>query len=228
MWSWFNKNMLRVTFLSTLFIVIAPFVSKAEESSEAKKATSFLHDPDRFAYADVRYGYTKLGHYFHTGMNYKHRFNIFKLSYSQVNNFHNNIDKNNKFHDISAMYGWSLRKKNFLFNVGVGIGGVWGNAVTNEKDLEELEIQVNPQIDIKTVGFPFEIGFSFTPPPKIKTFSSIGLVFFGNFNNQKSYVGAGINLSLGKVSPKLTEEQKKDPLRDYYVPKDQRRQKWYE
>lgn len=178
-------------------------------------------------YADLRYGYTKLGHLFHTGFNYKYRYNIFKIGYSQVNNFHNSPNERNHVNDLSALYGWSFRKKNFLFSASFGIGGVWGNAVTNQKDLDSIPLDFDPQIRIKTVGFPLEITFAFTPPPKLKTFSSIGVIFFGNFNNHKSYIGAGLNLSIGKVSPKLTEEAKKNPLKDYYIPKE-RKQKWYD
>ncbi len=204
------------------------FVKAQETDTEPAKPHKFLYNPDNFAYTDLRYGYTKLGHYFHSGVSYKYRFNVFKIAYSQVNNFKPNTDKSNAVQDVSFIYGWSLRKKNFLFSMGIGMGGVWGNAVTNEKKLDSLEIDFVPQIRVKTIGFPVEINFSFTPPPKLKTFSSIGLSFFGNFNNNKSYLGVGINLSLGKVSPKLTEEDKNDPLRDYYIPKEQRKQKWYE
>lgn len=201
--------------------------SIAQESDEPAQSKGFLYNPDKFVYADLRYGYTKLGHYFHTGANYKYRYNIFKVSYSQVNNFKAGTDQSNQINDASIMYGWSFRKKNFLFSIGVGVGGIWGNAITNEIKVDDLEIEFNPQINFKTVGFPLEINFAFTPPPKLKTFSSIGLVFFGNFNNAKSYLGVGLNLSLGKVSPKLTEQQKNDPLKDYYAPKE-RKQKWYD
>lgn len=199
------------------------FAQKTDKKSESER---FIYNPDNFAYTDLRYGYTKLGHHFHSGLIYKYRFNIFKLSYSHLNNFKNGTEESNQINDASIIYGWSFRKKNFLFSIGVGVGGFWGNAITNEVEIDDLDIEYNPQINFKTFGFPLEINFAFTPPPKLKTFSSIGLSFFGNFNNAKSYLGVGLNLSLGKVSPKLTEQQQNDPLRDYYVPKE-RKQKWY-
>lgn len=216
-----------------LFIILLTSMSMpslfAQEQADSIISTNkkFIHHPDHFMYADIRYGYTKLGHLLHTGFNYKYRYNIFKIGYSQVNNFHNNPNERNHISDLSALYGWSFRKKNFLFSASFGIGGVWGNAVTNQKVLDSIPLDFDPQIKVKTVGFPLEITFAFTPPPKLKTFSSIGLVFFGNFNNHKSYIGAGLNLSIGKVSPKLTEEDKKNPLKDYYVPRE-RKQKWYD
>lgn len=222
-----------MSFRRSIFILLLTATSiytlSAQEKSDSTVVNTdkFIYNPDHFAYTDLRYGYTKLGHQFHTGLSYKYRFNIFKVAFSHINNFKTDPEKANKFSDASFIYAWSFRKKNFLFSAGFGIGGVWGSATTNQKDLDSVPLEFDPQIKIKTVGFPLEICFAFTPPPKLKTFSSIGLVFFGNFNSQKSYLGAGLNLSIGKVSPKLTEQQKKDPLRDYYVPK-QRKQKWYD
>ncbi len=221
-------NILRIFFL-LLFATSGISALSAQEQPDSIVVNNkkFIYNPDHFAYTDLRYGYTKLGHQFHTGVSYKYRFNIFKIAFSHINNFHNNPEKSNKFSDVSVIYAWSFRKKNFLFSAGFGIGGVFGNATTNQKTLDSIPLEFDPQIKMKTVGFPLEICFAFTPPPKLKTFSSIGLVFFGNFNSQKSYLGAGLNLSIGKVSPKLTEQQQKDPLKDYYVPK-QRKQKWYD
>lgn len=217
-----------------LFIFSLLFLGKAyaqeDTDSSVVAATvekKFIHNPDHFIYSDWRYGYTKLGHLFHTGINYKYRYNIFKIGYSHVNNFASVQENENQLNDLSVLYGWSFRKKNFLFSASFGVGGIWGNATTNHKDWDTIPLDFDPQIKVKTVGFPLEIMFSFTPPPKLKTFSSIGIVFFGNFNNHKSYLGAGVHLSLGKVSPKLTEKEKKNPLKDYYVPKD-RKQKWYD
>lgn len=218
----------RILFTILLAILSLPSLL-AQEQTDSIPSTNkkFIHNPDHFMYADLRYGYTKLGHLFHTGFNYKYRYNIFKIGYSQVNNFRNIPGEKNHINDLSALYGWSFRKKNFLFSASFGIGGVWGSAVTNQKDLDSLPLDFDPQIKVRTVGFPLEITFAFTPPPKLKTFSSIGIVFFGNFNNHKSYIGAGLNLSIGKVSPKLTEEDKKNPLKDYYIPKE-RKQRWYD
>lgn len=214
--------------LAFSFISLGTFAQESENNvpsqTEEKK---FIHNPDHFIFSDLRYGYAHLGHYFHGGINYKYRYNIFKLGYSHVNNFKTLPTERNQTNDLSFLYGWSFRKKNFLFSASFGIGGIWGNAITNKKDLDTIPLDFDPQIHVKTVGFPLEITFAFTPPPKLKTFSSIGLVFFGNFNNHKSYMGVGLNLSLGKVSPKLTEQDKKNPLRDYYVPRE-RKQKWYD
>lgn len=203
--------------------------TNAQESTDSiitQLPKTFLYNEDHFAFADFRYGYTKLGHNFHLGANYKYRYNIFKIGYSHLNNFESKV-KSNQINELSFLYGWSFRKRNFLFSAAFGLGGLWGHATTNQKDLDSIPLDFDPQIQLKTIGFPLEIIFAFTPPPKLKTFSSIGLVFFGNFNNEKSYLGVGLNLALGKVSPKLTEAQSKDPLKDYYVPKS-RRSKWYD
>lgn len=215
----------------TLFNLVSPSSLFAQENKDTittiQISNKFIYSTDHFVFADLRYGYTKLGHNFHTGFNYKYRYNIFKIGYSQTNNFKSNTAKSIHFNELSFIYGWSFRKKNFLFSAGFGMGGLWGNSTTNQKDFDSIHIDFDPQIKVKTIGFPIEINFAFTPPPKLKTFSSIGLAFFGNFNNEKSYLGVGLNLAIGKVSPKLTEAQKKDPLKDYYVPKS-RREKWYD
>jgi hypothetical protein len=214
----------------TLIYLVYPSNLFAQENTDTTATiqipNKFIYNTDHFVFADLRYGYTKLGHNFHTGFNYKYRYNIFKIGYSQTNNFKEK-SFNNHINELSALYGWSFRKRNFLFSAAFGIGGLWGNSTTNQKKLDSIPLNFDPQINIKTIGFPLEINFAFTPPPKLKTFSSIGLIFFGNFNNEKSYVGVGLNLAVGKVSPKLTEAQKKDPLKDYYVPKS-RKQKWYD
>ena len=211
--------------------LINPSNISAQETSDSiapiQPPNTFLYNNDHFAFLDLRYGYTKLGHNFHSGINYKYRYNIFKIGYSQTNNFKKGTIESNQINDLSFLYGWSFRKKNFLFSAAFGFGGLWGNATTNQRDLDSIPLDFEHQNIFKTVGFPLEINFAFTPPPKLKTFSSIGLVFFGNFNNEKSYLGVGLNLAVGKVSPKLTEAQKKDPLKDYYVPKNQK-QKWYD
>lgn len=218
-------------FLHLIFLSLCGFQLTAQEVNDSTQHVveekRFIHNPDHFIYSDLRYGYTNLGHQLHTGISYKYRYNIFKIGYSHTNNFHQNKDDENKINDLSFLYGWSFRKKNFLFSASFGIGGIWGNAQTNKRDLDTIPIDFNPQIQVKTVGFPLEVQFAFTPPPKLKTFSSIGLIFFGNFNNHKSYMGVGLNLAFGKVSPKLTEQEKKNPLKDYYVPKE-RKQKWYD
>ena len=211
-----------------LFILgCAQLLANEKTDSSTVDLNRFIYNPDHFAFTDLRYGYSRLGHHFHTGFNYKYRFNIFKIGFTHTNNFSKTDSASNKFNEIGALYGWSFRKKNFLFSASFGISGNWGNATTNQKTLDTVPIYFNPQINIKTVGFPIEITFAFTPPPKIKTFSSIGLVLFGNFNNQKSYVGAGLNIAIGKVSPKTPPHLVNNPLKDYYVPK-QRRQKWYD
>ena len=198
------------------------------DSVSTERPAGFIYDPDNFIYTDLRYAYTKLGHLFHGGIAYKHRFNVFKIGYSQVNNFSKNPDKQNHLQDLSLLYCWSFRKRNFLFSAGFGVGGIWGNAVTNQKQgLDTIPIKFPPQIQVKTVGFPIEFTFSFTPPPKLKTFSSIGLVLLANFNSQKSYIGAGINLSLGKVSPKPSGAEINRTKKGYYQPKD-RKPKWDE
>lgn len=223
---------MKIRLLFLLFSLLFLGKLHAQETTDSNAVTTpvekkFIYNPDHFIYTDLRYGYTKLGHLFHTGINYKYRYNIFKIGYNHVNNFTSLKDEENQLNDLSVLYGWSFRKKNFLFSASFGVGGIWGNATTNQKDLDTIPLDFNPQIQVKTVSFPIEVMFSFTPPPKLKTFSSIGIVFFGNFNNHKSYLGAGVNLSLGKVSPKLTEQEKKNPLKDYYVPKD-RKNKWYD
>lgn len=222
------KNIITIVYLALLTWLYTPNVLAQEntDTTIAQVPTTFLYDTDHFVFADLRYGYSKLGHNFHTGFNYKYRYNIFKIGYSQTNNFKKD-SLSNQINELSVLYGWSFRKKNFLFSAAFGIGGLWGNAITNQKKIDEIPVEVDPQIKIGTIGFPLEINFAFTPPPKLKTFSSIGLVFFGNFNNDKSYLGVGLNLAVGKVSPKLTEVQKKDPLKDYYVPKS-RKDKWYD
>jgi hypothetical protein len=222
------KNIISILSLAfiTWFCTPNVFAQENTDTTTIQVPTTFLYNTDHFIFTDLRYGYTKLGNNFHTGFNYKYRYNIFKIGYSQINNFRKD-SLSNHINEVSFLYGWSFRKKNFLFSAVFGIGGVWGNAITNQKKVDEIPIDFDPQIKIKTIGFPLEINFAFTPPPKLKTFSSIGLVFFGNFNNEKSYLGVGLNLAVGKVSPKLTEAQKKDPLKDYYVPKE-RKQKWYD
>lgn len=200
---------------------------KAQTATDTLGVNSnqFIYNTDHFAFTDLRYGYTKLGSNFHIGMNYKYRFNIFKIAYSHTDNFNKNIDKNNSLNDLSFLYGWSFRKRNFLFSSSFGIGGIWGNAVANKKQYDSIPFE--PQIKVGTVGIPIEIIFAFTPPPKIKTFSSIGLGIFGHFNSHKSYIGIGLNLAFGKVSPKMTETEKNNHLKDYYVPKE-RKQKWFD
>ncbi|HUH74803.1 MAG TPA: hypothetical protein VLZ75_10435 [Chitinophagales bacterium] len=221
------KNILTIVSLALCTWIHTPnLVAQESADTTAQVPNTFLYNQDHFTFADFRYGYSKLGHNFHTGFNYKYRYNIFKIGYSQINNF-KEAKLNNHFNEVSFLYGWSFRKNNFLFSAAFGIGGVWGNSTTNQKRADSIYLDFDPQIKVKTVGFPLEINFAFTPPPKLKTFSSIGLVFFGNFNNDKSYLGVGLNLALGKVSPKLTEAQQKDPLKDYYVPK-VRKQKWYD
>lgn len=212
-----------------LLVSSSHIIAQEKSDSITTKDTSktFLNNTDHFAFVDLRYGYSKLGHNFHSGINYKYRYNIFKIGYSQINNFKSNTIESNHINDLSFLYGWSFRKKNFLFSAAFGFGGLWGNATTNQRDLDSIPLDFEHQNVFKTVGFPLEINFAFTPPPKLKTFSSIGLVFFGNFNNEKSYLGVGLNLAVGKVSPKLTEAQRADPLKDYYVPKS-RKQKWYD
>ena len=222
------KNIITIVSLAFITWIYTPilFAQENTDTTVVQVPNTFLYNPDHFTFADLRYGYTKLGHNFHTGFNYKYRYNIFKIGYSQINNFKKD-SLSNHFNEVSFLYGWSFRKKNFLFSAAFGLGGVWGNSTTNQKKVDEISIDFDPQIKIRTIGFPLEINFAFTPPPKLKTFSSIGLIFFGNFNNDKSYLGVGLNLAVGKVSPKLTEAQKKDPLKDYYVPKS-RKDKWYD
>ncbi|MCO5229996.1 MAG: hypothetical protein M9958_02450 [Chitinophagales bacterium] len=217
------RELLVLLFLG--FIQISIALAQSPSDSIVENSEKFIYNKDHFAYTDLRYGYTKLGSNFHVGMNYKYRFNIFKIGFSHTDNFSKVIDNDNHLNDISFLYGWSFRKRNFLFSAAFGVGGIWGNAMTNKKRYDSIPFE--PQIKVGTVGIPIELVFSFTPPPKIKTFSSIGVAVLGNLNNQKAYIGIGLNLAFGKVSPKLTEAEEKNIIKDYYVPKE-RRQKWYD
>ena len=222
------KLFLKYFFFCYSFTVASIIQAQTANDSIAipKENKKFIYNPDHFVFAEVSYGYSKLGHLFQAGLNYKYRFNLFKISFVQANSFNNHPLKDNHINTISFLYGWSFRKNNFLFSASFGVGGNWGNAVTNLKDIDEIPLDFDRQIKVKTVGFPIEATFAFTPK-KIKTFSSIGIVLLGNFNNDKAFIGGGINFTFGKVSPKLTEKEKKEPTKDYYQPKDSRR-KWYD
>jgi hypothetical protein len=185
----------------------------------------FLYHEDLFAYGDLRYGYSMIGHHFHLGANFKYRFNLFKVGYTHSNNFNQVDTLRNSMNELGIMYGWSFRKNNFLFNFAFGLSGNWGTVTTNKTRVDSLEIIFSPLENAKTLGFPLELTFAFTPPPKLKVFNSIGVSFFGNFNSRKSYFGAGLNLMIGKVSPKLPVGIQADEFRDYYAPK-QPRQRW--
>lgn len=187
--------------------------------------SKFIYNEDLFVFADLRYGYSMIGHHFHLGGNFKYRFNNFKISFTHSDNFAAQDTQRISMNELGFLYGWSFRKKNFLFSTSVGLSGNWGIATTNKKGLDTLAISFPPTVNAKSVGFPVEINFAFTPPPKLRVFSSIGVSFFGNFNNRKSYFGGGLNLSLGKVSPKLPPGAEKDPFREYYKPKE-RKQRW--
>ncbi|MCO5247404.1 MAG: hypothetical protein M9887_00420 [Chitinophagales bacterium] len=213
-------------FVLVMGISISHAQTKEDTVVIAPTQKKFIYNPDHFVFGEMTYGYAKLGHLFHGALNYKYRFNLFKISYVQVNNFNKNRDKNNHIQTISFLYGWSFRKNNFLFSASFGIGGNWGNAVTNLKEIDSIPLNFDRQIKVKTVGFPIEASFAVTPK-KIKTFSSVGIALHANFNNNKAFIGGGLNFTFGKVSPKIREEEKKNPLKDYYQPKDNRR-KWYD
>lgn len=201
--------------------------TKPADADTSAKYSGFLYNEDLFAFADVRYGYSMIGHHFHGGGSFKYRFNQFKIGFTHSNNFAVIDTQQIRMNELGFLYGWNFRKRNFLFNVAFGVSGNWGTVTTNKKGLDTLPVQIDPLVNARAIGFPMEINFSFTPPPKLKTFSSIGVSFFGNFNNKKSYFGGGLNLSLGKVSPKLPPGAEKDKSRDYYIPK-QQRQRWYD
>lgn len=198
---------------------------KPADADTARHYSGFLYDEDFFAFADFRYGYSMIGHHFHAGGSFKYRFNQFKIGFTHSNNFSDLDTEQIRMNELGFLYGWNFRKRNFLFNVAFGVSGNWGNVTNNKKGFDSLPVQINPLVDARTIGFPLEINFSFTPPPKLRTFSSIGISFFGNFNNRKSYFGGGLNLSLGKVSPKLPPGTEND--KDYYMPRPQK-QRWYD
>jgi hypothetical protein len=196
-------------------------------AATAYKGGKFLYHEDLFAFADLRYGYSMIGHHFHAGANFKYQFNLFKIGFTHSDNFESVDTLRNRMNELAVMYGWSFRKNNFLCNIAFGVSGNWGTVTTNKTRVDSLEIFFNPLENAKGVGFPIELTFAFTPPPKLKVFSSIGVSFFGNFNSRKSYFGGGLNLMLGKVSPKLPPGAEKDPFREYHSPK-QQRQRWAE
>lgn len=181
----------------------------------------YLYNTDLFSFADLRYGYTLAGQNFGVGLNFKYKYNLIKLGYS-----YNYQSPYTRFSEISLTYGWSFRKNNLLFSMSAGVNKNIGKASNNEKGFtdDSLQIPIAPQVTINNWGVPLEMIISFTPPPKLKTFSSIGLTLFCNLNNTKSYFGGGINIGIGKVSPKgVNVVRKKDnPYKDYYQPKNQR------
>jgi hypothetical protein len=189
--------------------------------------SGFLYNEDLFAFADLRYGYSMIGHHFHAGGSFKYRFNQFKIGFTHSSNFSDIDTQQIRLNELGLLYGWNFRKRNFLFNVAFGVSGNWGIVTTNKKGFDSLPVQIDPLVNARAIGFPMEINFSFTPPPKLRIFSSIGISFFGNFNSKKSYFGGGLNLSLGKVSPKLPPGAESDKSREYYMPKPQR-QRWYD
>jgi hypothetical protein len=225
-----NKFLLLTTCL-LLFLSIgtasaqqeAPAVDSA--AIPAYNNRKFIYHEDLFAFSDLRYGYSMIGQHFHLGGNFKYRFNLFKIGFTHSDNFEAVDTLRNRMNELAVMYGWSFRKNNFLCNIAFGISGNWGTVTTNKTRPDSLAIVFSPLEDARTVGFPIELTFAFTPPPKLKVFSSIGVSFFGNFNSRKSYFGGGLNLMLGKVSPKLPPGAEKDPLREYYAPK-QQKQRW--
>jgi len=201
----------------------APILDSA--AAPAYNSKKFIYNKDLFAYSEFRYGYSMIGQHFHVGGNFKYRFNNFKIGFTHSDNFASVDTLRNRMSELGVLYGWSFRKNNFLCNVSFGLSGNWGSVTTNKTRADSLEIFFTPLEDAKGVGFPIELTFALTPPPKLKVFSSIGVSFFGNFNSRKSYFGAGLNLMLGKVSPKLPPGAEKDPLREYYAPK-QQKQRW--
>lgn len=207
-----------------LLLLLIGLQAKAQTSdTSASKITSpapiekhrFLYDTDLFAFADLRYGFTLIGQNAAVGMNFKYRYNLFKVGYS-----YNFKSPYNKLNDLSLMYGWSFRKNNLLFSVAGGVSKSWGLAETNEKGIDSITNPINPQISVNNFGVPLEMIISFTPPPNLKVFSSIGLSLFCNFNGEKNYFGGGLNLALGKVSPKVPKASKDDPFKGYYKPKE--------
>lgn len=228
-------NFLRIFFLCCFFLASSMLVLHAQENgvpaapvanhTDSVSGKKFMYNEDLFAYTDLRYGYSMIGHHLHAGFNFKYRFNLFKLSFTHSDNFNGTDTLRTNMNELGLLYGWSFRKNNFLFNVAFGVSGNWGVATTNKARFDDLGVSVEPIENARSVGFPLEMNVAFTPPPKLKVFSSIGVSFFGNFNSKKSYFGAGLNLSLGKVSPKLPPGAAQDPLREYYAPK-QPRQRW--
>jgi hypothetical protein len=210
-------------FLLTLLSVSAPVFSQEKEDSTARY-DGFLYNEDLFVFTDLRYGYSMIGHHFHVGGSFKYRFNQFKLGFTHSDNFADSDTSRIKMNELGLLYGWNFRKNHFLFNVAFGVSGNWGTVTTNKRGFDSIPVNIDPIVSARTVGFPLEVNFSFTPP-KIKTFSSIGLSFFGNFNGKKSYFGGGLNLSLGKVSPKLRPGAEEDLRRQYYMPKEPK-QRW--
>jgi hypothetical protein len=209
-------------FMGLLFFVLMSYQAKAQTLDSTSKVISaapvakhgFLYDTDLFAFTDLRYGVTLIGQNLGVGLNFKYRFNLFKLGYSY--NFKSPYTKQN---DISLMYGWSFRKNNLLFSVAGGVSKSWGVAATNERGIDSISLPIDPQVKVNNFGVPLEMIISFTPPPNLKVFSSIGLSLFCNFNGEKNYFGGGLNLGLCKVSPKVPKNKKDDPYKGYYQPK---------
>lgn len=173
----------------------------------------YINDANLFTYVDLQYGYGVLGHHVGTSFTTKYKFNLFTLSYAQ--NF--NASRINKLNEALLMYGFSRRMKNTIFNISAGIGYNWGDVENDEKctDADSLVCDISPSVHFSGPSFPVKVGFTFTPK-KVKHILGWGFHGYTNINGQKPYALGGVHISIGKVSPKLSEAQSQNS--GYYQP----------
>jgi hypothetical protein len=197
-----------------IFFFILSCIMSTHVHAQDSIPKGFIYNQNIFTYLTTRYGYGSIGHHVGVDYTFKYKFNLFTLGYSKGFN----KEKTNNFNEITLMYGFSRRIKYTIFNISTGFGYNIGNVKNGEQcsDADSITCNILPTKEIKGPSFPLRIEFTFTPK-KISEFFGWGFHLYANINGGLPYATGGLHFVFGKVSPRLSEEQK--ILQGYYKPK---------
>ena len=102
----------------------------------------------------------------------------------------NNFDEPSlSLHEFGILYGRYQRKDHLLLSLSVGMSYL--NGIKRGQNLRYKEYE---QINISTIGFPFELESTF----EFTNYMGLGLLFYGNINKEKTFIGGMLRIKMGR------------------------------
>lgn len=127
-------------------------------------------------------------------ISYINNHHLFTIKYSKSDELRmgveNNFDEPTLYmSEIGILYGRYHKEKSLILKISAGISYL--NGINRGSNIQENEYE---NINISTIGIPFETGVII----EFTDYFGIELLFYGNFNNEKTYTGGMFRLTIGR------------------------------
>jgi len=190
-----------IKFLICIFLLTFNNISFSNEINDRDLfETKSLQDKGNFYWLNIGSGLTlsdssTLGFGSVLSLSHEHERRLYSLRFLGSNEL-NLFEKPSLYLlDLGLLYGYMYRLGNNAFSISSGVSLIGGNKkgklINSEDFTDEYE-----EINYVTIGLPLELQALYIP---FKYFG-LGITFFGNLNNEKSYYGSMLTFQFGKLN----------------------------